>query len=242
MAAHRTLRPRARWLLAGIGATVLAASAFVGAASAGPPTVVELFQSQGCSSCPPANENILALADRADLLVLSFGVTYWDRLGWKDTFASHENTQRQYDYANGGLHRRNVATPQVVIDGHIDIVGVDREQLTTAIAGAKRPSAAPALTLAGATLTVAAASAPAGGADVWLVRYDPRTVQVPIRAGENSGRTLPHRNVVRELIRLGGWSGKAATFHLPAATDPAYRTSILVQGASGGPIITALKS
>src|SRR5262245_49622132 len=99
--------------LRGAGLRVAASvimSACAGPASAGQPTVVELFQSQGCSSCPPANENILTLADRPDLLVLSFGVTYWDKLGWKDTFASRENTQRQYDYANGGLHRSNVAT------------------------------------------------------------------------------------------------------------------------------------
>lgn len=205
------------------------------------PTVVELFQSQGCSSCPPANENILSLTNRPDLLVLSFGVTYWDRLGWKDTFASKENTERQYDYANGGLHRRNVATPQVVINGHVDIVGNRRDELIRAVDGARLSASAPAIALSGNMLTVAAASS-AGAADVWLVRYDPRTVQVPIQAGENGGRTLPHRNVVHELVRLGDWSGKAATYKLPAATDLAYRTAILVQGGSGGPIIASFKS
>ncbi len=223
-------------------AAVASVSALCGPAFATPPVVVELFQSQGCSSCPPANENILALVDRPDLLVLSFGVTYWDRLGWKDTFASHENTQRQYDYANGGLKRRNVATPQVVINGYVDIVGNNRSELVRAISGAKLPSSGPALAISGTNLSVSAATAPASGADVWLVRYDPRIIQVPIKAGENGGRTLPHRNVVRELIRVGGWSGKAATFQLPAASDPAYRTAILIQGSSGGPIITAIKS
>jgi len=237
-----------RGLIAGVislaaiaGAAVVATTAFAKEAPAGPPTVVELFQSQGCSSCPPANENILTLVDRPDLLVLSFGVTYWDRLGWKDTFASKENTQRQYDYANGGLHRRNVATPQVVINGHVDIVGNKREDLVRAVDGSWLPASAPAISRIGDKITVAAATA-AGVADVWLVRYDPRTAQVPIQAGENGGRTLPHRNVVHELVRLGGWSGKAASYPLPAATDPAYRTAILVQGASGGPIIASFKS
>jgi hypothetical protein len=220
----------------------VATTAFAKEAPAGPPTVVELFQSQGCSSCPPANENILTLVDRPDLLVLSFGFTYWDRLGWKDTFASKENTQRQYDYANGGLHRRNVAIPQVVINGHVDIVGNRREDLFRAVDGSWLPASAPAISRIGDRITVAAASAATGVADVWLVRYDPRTAQVPIQAGENGGRTLPHRNVVRELVRLGGWSGKAAAYQLPAATDPAYRTAILVQGASGGPIIASFKS
>lgn len=208
----------------------------------GQPTVVELFQSQGCSSCPPANENILAIADRPDLLVLSFGVTYWDKLGWKDTFASRENTQRQYDYTNGGLHRQFVATPQVVINGHIDIVGTNKNELTRAVAGARLPATAPVLTLAGTKLSIAAAPAPSGGADVWLVRYDPRTVQVPIQAGENGGRTLPHRNVVHELVRLGGWDGKAANYTLPEPKNPAYRTAILLQGASGGRILASLKT
>ena len=111
-----------------------------------------------------------------------------------------------------------------------------------AIDGARLSASAPAISITGATLNVAAATAPAANADVWLVRYDPRTVQVPIKAGENGGRTLPHRNVVRELVRVGGWSGKAATYVLPAATDANYRTAILVQGASGGQIIASFKS
>lgn len=223
-----------------IGVLALALAPGAWRAPATSPTVVEIFQSQGCSSCPPANENILTLIDRPDLLVLSFGVTYWDKLGWKDTFASHANTQRQYDYA-AGLKRRNVATPEVIIDGHIDITGLDRNELTRAIAAVKSVASPPAISLSGGMLALGSASAPAAGADVWLVRYDPRIVQVPIKAGENTGRTLPHRNVVRELVRLGGWSGKAATYRLPAASDPAFRTAILVQAVSGGPIITAFK-
>lgn len=242
MSAAGGWRPGRGWLFGIVGMAAGAVSAFASMASAGPAAVVELFQSQGCSSCPPANENILTLTDRPDLLVLSFGVIYWDRLGWQDTFASRENTQRQYDYANGGLKRRNVATPQVVINGHVDIIGNNRDELNRAISGARLSSTGPALTLAGSKLAISAAPAPVGGADVWLVRYDPRTVQIPINAGENRGRTLPHRNVVRELTRLGGWTGKAAAFELPAGTEPAYRTAILVQGASGGPIIAALNS
>ena len=229
-------------VVAAVGFALATATAFTNTASAGPPTVVELYQSQGCSSCPPANENILTLTDRPDLLVLSFSVIYWDRLGWKDTFASRENTQRQYDYTNGGLKRQFVATPQVVINGHIDIVGNKHAELTRAVDGAKLPANAPALTLSGNQLTIASAPAPSGGADVWLVRYDPRTVQVPIQAGENGGRTLPHRNVVHELIRIGGWNGAAADYQLPEPTNPAYRTAILLQGVSGGRILASLKA
>jgi hypothetical protein len=246
----RNNQMRGSWRLGSLGLVAAAAAFLAGLSGAAPadgaptsqPTVVELFQSQGCSSCPPANENILTLTGRPDLLVLSFGVVYWDRLGWKDTFASKENTQRQYDYANGGLKRRNVATPQVVINGQVDIVGNRRDELIRAVDGARLPASAPPIALSGQTFSVAAASAPTAGADVWVVRYDPRTVQVPIQAGENSGRTLPHRNVVRELIRVGGWSGKAATYQLPAASDTSYRTAILVQGSFGGRIIASFKS
>ena len=96
-------------------------------------TVVELFQSQGCSDCPPANANVMALADRPDLLTLSFGVTYWDNLGWKDTFASPQFTARQWDYAHA-LRHTEVYTPQVIVNGRADIVGRDRVALEKLIA------------------------------------------------------------------------------------------------------------
>src|SRR5512147_411257 len=102
------------------------------AADAAHPTVIELFQSQGCSDCPPANANVMALADRPDLLTLSFGVTYWDQLGWKDTFASPVNTARQWDYAHA-FHRSVVFTPEVVVNGRADTVGADRAELEAVI-------------------------------------------------------------------------------------------------------------
>ena len=89
------------------------------AADATHPTVVELFQSQGCSSCPPAAANVSAVSDRADVLALSFAVDYWDRLGWKDTFSKHAWTERQYAYARA-LARDGVYTPQVVINGRVE--------------------------------------------------------------------------------------------------------------------------
>src|SRR5438132_407188 len=94
----------------------------VQAASAGQPTVVELFTSQGCSSCPPANANLAVLSERPGVLALSFGVTYWDQLGWKDTFAKPEFTARQVTYETP-LNRDGPFTPQIVVDGHADTVG-----------------------------------------------------------------------------------------------------------------------
>src|SRR5271156_6379106 len=102
------------------------------AADAAHPTVVELFQSQGCSSCPPANANVLAIAGRPDILTLSWQVTYWDNLGWKDTFGSPLFTARQWAYARA-FHRGEVATPEVVVNGRADVVGSNRGELENLI-------------------------------------------------------------------------------------------------------------
>jgi hypothetical protein len=200
------------------------------------PTVVELFQSQSCSSCPPAIANVNSLADRPDLLALSFSVTYWDRLGWKDTFARPEFTSRQYAY--GRIFGDGPYTPEVVINGRTDLVGANRNQLLAAI-GKAVPLQGPAITVSGRQVTVDVATAAA--ADVWLVRYDPRVLNVDIGAGENSGLLLPHRNIVRALVRLGAWSGSAQSYAIPTSGDPVWRTAILVQARNSGPILSAAK-
>jgi len=200
-------------------------------------TVVELFQSQGCSSCPPANANVMALSERPDLLTLSFGVTYWDQLGWKDTFASLQYTERQWDYARA-FHRRNVFTPEVVVNGRADAVGADRSELEALI---RREGAAtgPEIQL---DKEVAVVGPGTGAATVWLVRYDPSIVKVPIARGENGGKTLPHKNVVKSLIKLGDWTGKSATYRLPPPMDGNWRDAVLVQAGSGGAILAAARN
>lgn len=222
-----------------IAAAVAMAASSAHAADPAHPTVVELYQSQGCSSCPPANANVNAIAGRLDVLALSFAVTYWDRLGWKDTFARPAFTARQWDYARAG-GRGQVATPQVIVNGRSVVNGGNRAALEAAIRQADRGAGGPTLTAAGGQLSIGAVRG-ASPATVWLVRYDPRTIAVPIRAGENGGRTLPHRNVVRSLERLGDWWGGAMTFAVPAAPEPAYRTAILVQQGKGGRIVAAAR-
>jgi hypothetical protein len=221
----------------------LAASAgsAVAQSAAQSPVVVELFTSQGCSSCPPANANLLAIADRPDVLALSFGVTYWDYLGWKDSFAKPEFTNRQYAYEQS-LHRATAYTPQMVVNGGMDLIGNSADELDRKIAAARDDAhaAPPQIVLANGKVTIGAADTPEDTADVWLVRYDPNVVQVPVGRGENGGRTLPHRNVVRELMRLGGWTGEAASFALPPASN-GLKTAILVQSAYTGPILAAAK-
>jgi hypothetical protein len=232
------VRTRAALSAAVVLAAFLAVAA--DAAPAEPPVVVELFTSQGCSSCPPANATLSTLADRPDVLALSFGVTYWDDLGWKDTFASPQFTARQRDYARG-LHHDDVATPEMVVQGRVDTVGQTPSEVEPLIRAAKADlKTEPSIVFRGEHVTIAAAPV-RRPADVWLVRYDPRTLQVPVRRGENGGRTLPHRDVVRELTRLGAWNGSAATFSISRSADPALRTAVLVQAGAGGPVLAAAK-
>ena len=199
--------------------------------------VVELFQSQGCSSCPPAEENLNALAGDPQVLALSFGVTYWDSLGWKDTFATDAYTDRQWRYAHY-RHRDTVWTPQVYVNGHTDLVGNDRAELNEAIREAQ--STGPSIAWPSANrVEVKASSQHAGASDVWLVRYDPRTLHVPIGGGENGGRTLDQRNVVRELLHLGEWQGDDVAFSLPPPSLAGLDTAVLVQVPNGGDILSA---
>ena len=218
-------------------AAALLLACTVRAADAAHPTVVELYQSQGCSSCPPAIANVNALADRPDVLTLTFAVTYWDQLGWKDTFASPAQTARQWDYARGFGHAQ-VWTPQVIVDGRADVVGVRAGQIEGLLATTP-PRRGPALSLATGNVVIGSGIAPAGGADVWLVRFDPQTIAVAVRGGENDGRTIDHRHVVRQLIRLGRWTGGAAALPLPAS-PPGLATAVLVQ-KPGGPILAAVR-
>ncbi|WP_420606186.1 DUF1223 domain-containing protein [Novosphingopyxis sp.] len=207
-------------------------------ASASQPVVVELFQSQGCSSCPPANRNVNAIAGDPGVLALNFSVTYWDRLGWKDTFGKQAFTDRQWEYAHAG-GRAKVYTPQVIINGRTAIVGSNPQQLASEIrkAGGLK---GPAIKAVNGKVSIAAGKT-AKPATVWLVRYDPRELDVPIKAGENGGKTLPHKNIVRDLSKIGQWTGSAASFSVPVSSNSAYRSAILVQSADGGPMISARK-
>ncbi|WFP76953.1 DUF1223 domain-containing protein [Mesorhizobium sp. WSM4906] len=223
------------------GAAFAALAATAGAASAQPLTVVELFTSQGCSSCPPANANLIKVKDQPGVLALSFNVTYWDYLGWKDTFGRQEFTQRQVNY-EPLLGHDGPFTPQVVVNGSADAVGAKPGEIQNLIAqslinkGGRTKG--PDVALAGGKVSIGAGKAPGGAADVWLVRYRRGVVEVPVARGENTGRTLPHANVVHSLQRLGRWNGQATTLPLPAAGG-GLSTAVLVQTPGGGPILAA---
>jgi hypothetical protein len=209
------------------------------ASDAAHPTVIELFQSQGCSSCPPAEANVGAVSDRSDVLALSFEVDYWDRLGWKDTFSKAAWTARQYAYARA-MGRDGVYTPQVVVNGRVEGDGLEPGALAGLISRGERGPGGPRVGFSGGSVMVGAGSAPAGGADVWLARYIPHSVEVAIPRGENAGRTLPYTDVVREMVLLGKWRGEAATFPAPGG-DSALAEAVLVQGNGAGPILAAAK-
>jgi hypothetical protein len=215
-------------LALGLGGAALAADK--------PPVVVELFTSQGCSSCPPANANLIELSKRDDVLALSFAVTYWDRLGWKDIFGREDYTARQYAY-EPGLGERGPFTPQMVINGRKSLVGNRLGEVEAGIVAAS-PLAGPPVRLAGGRLEIAAADA-SGPADIWLVRYDSNVVEVPIARGENTGRTLPHTHVVHDLRNLGQWDGKALSLKVPEV-EAGLSTAVLVQLPNGGAILSAV--
>jgi hypothetical protein len=209
------------------------------AADANRPTVVELFQSQGCNSCPPAIANLNALASRPDVLALTFAVDYWDSLGWKDTFAKHKFTERQWQYAHA-LGHSDVFTPQVVVNGKVDGVGTGSGEIERLIASTPPAAAAPDANIAGGRLTIAAAPDAPREADIWVAFYDPNTIDVPIGRGENAGHTIAHRNVVRDVVLAGKWHGGAETVVLPPAPQGLLR-AVLVQTPGAGPILLALR-
>jgi hypothetical protein len=211
-----------------------------GAADAEHPLVIELFQSQGCSSCPPANANLIDFAKREDVLALTFAVDYWDNLGWKDTFSKPEFTARQWAYAHA-LKHGNVFTPQIVVNGRADGVGADAAEMREVATRNDRGAGGPELRLESGAVTIAAGDAPPKGADVWLARYEPGVIEVAVRRGENAGRTLAHENVVRQMVLLGHWNGEAERLVLPRPSDAGLAEAVLVQTAGAGPILAAAK-
>ena len=201
------------------------------------PVLVELYQSQGCSDCPPANALLSQLADRPGVIALNFSVTYWDYLGWKDSFAKAQFTARQHDYANrNGIG--TVYTPQFWINGSKTVIGSKTTDVYADI-GLARLSG-PTLSIRDHILAIGRGQAPSGGADIWMAQFDPRIINVPIRSGENGGRTLPHRNIVRALINIGKWRGSDQRITLPAKPQN-LETAVFLQAERGGPIIAATR-
>jgi len=183
--------------------------------------VIELFTSQGCSSCPPADALLGELAEKASFVALSFSVDYWDYLGWRDTLASPSNSERQRNYARARGDGR-VYTPQMVVDGVTHVNGSDEAALKAAVAAAEKRLAHVKVPIVmhadGDTLVIDISAAPEGSdkraATVWLV-IAKEVEKVEIARGENRGRDLSYHHAVRELSPIGMWHGEAITLRLP---------------------------
>jgi hypothetical protein len=175
--------------------------------------VVELFTSQGCSSCPAADRVLGELAAEGRVIALSVPVDYWDYLGWKDTLAQHTHSLRQRGYA-GGRGDRQVYTPQVVVNGSAQVIGSDRQAIEAACKNASNVAVPVTLTRNGDNIEVEIGAGQGAPASVWLLTVA-RTTPVAIDRGENRGRTVTYSNVVRSWQRVAEWSGSAMKSSVP---------------------------
>jgi hypothetical protein len=207
-----------------------------GVSAAGPKAVLELFTSQGCSSCPPADKLLGQFANDGSIVALSLPIDIWDYLGWKDTLAlaGHSARQRAYAELRGD---RQVYTPQMVVNGSVHVLGSDRDAIERAIAQTKRNTAVMSLpvlvSVNGGDLTVGINGAPDGepSGEVWLCPLS-TAVSIAIGRGENRGRNVTYHNVVRSWRKLGNFDGADATWTIPLAqieTDDIDGAAVLVQ-------------
>jgi hypothetical protein len=204
------------------------------------PVVLELFTSEGCSSCPPAELIVNELAQRPTVLPLSFHVDYWDDLGWRDRYSLASATERQRVYVRA-LRRSSVYTPQAIIDGTRDIVGSQRSAVMDAVSG-RRDGVATSVSVSSGTILIhVGAGSDAANATVLLIGYL-REATTPIGRGENSGRTLKESNIVLWLHELGRWNGKPLELAMSVNRLPENVTDIavLVQSAGQGAILGAV--
>jgi hypothetical protein len=214
------------------------------AAAADVKPVVELFTSQGCSSCPPADAFLVKLAARGDVIALSEHVDYWNYIGWTDPFSDAGGTERQKAYRSA-LGTKFVYTPQIVIDGAAETVGSDKDNVEKRIAAARaRPHVA--LDVArvgdGRVVRIAAGQEIAKGATVWQFDIDSRH-ETHIARGENKGVTMVNANVVRKIEKRASYTGAALEIPIDAAKLRAHGRSacaIIVQAADGGRIFGAV--
>jgi len=205
------------------------------------PVVVELFTSQGCSSCPPADAFLAELADRPDVVALSLHVDYWNYMGWNDPFSLAAASDRQARY-RGTMGLKYVYTPQMVVDGRYEGIGSKRATIEALIAKAK----ASARATVRAEMVADALEVTVGAMDidvpatVWLVRFDDRHA-TKVKRGENAGRTIANRHVVRAIEPIGTWTGEAFRVVIPKdRLGDEDGCAVIVQRGSG-PILGAAK-
>jgi hypothetical protein len=206
---------------------------FAQAAGPAQPSVVELFTSQGCSSCPPADRVLRQLSERPDVIALSFPVTYWDYLGWKDTLARPENSERQRRYA--AVQGSEVYTPEAVVNGVKECVGSDLGAIESALkatASLLRKESVPlSVRQESGKLVIETGAAPPDSehktGKVWVAAVR-QSADVAIAAGENKGQKITYTNVVLGFTEAGGWHGAPASFAIPSSAIPKDRDMLVV--------------
>lgn len=234
-----------RTVLAGVAlaASLLAAVSPAGAGGGKRPVVIELFTSQGCNSCPPADALMGTLATRHDVLALSLPVTYWDMLGWKDTLASESNTRRQKAYAEA-MKSGGVYTPQAIIDGVDDLVGSKDQAIAAALAARAADAENVPVTISATPKEIRVLIGPGRNtqdATIWLFHILGKA-NVAIAGGENEGQKITYRNVVRDVRAVGMWKGQQVILDLPRAdmsSPPHDAIAIVVQEGGYGRIVGA---
>jgi hypothetical protein len=230
----------ARVMAAALALMLSAAEA--SAASPRSPAIVELYTSEGCSSCPPAEKLLEGLVSREDVLPLAFHVDYWDSLGWRDRFSMKEATARQQSFATT-LNLSTVGTPQLVVDGTTAIWGVQPGDLQRALTHARASDIPLVVERNGSSLLVRAPTLEnTGGYDLYVVGYLPRA-ETAIHAGENSGRTITEVNVVRYIRKVPGSRDPERTWNVALTGLPqdAQRLVLLLQASQSGAIVAATK-
>jgi hypothetical protein len=230
---------------------VCAIVAIIRPAHADPRAVVELFTSQGCSSCPPADKIIGELARDPSIIAMSMPIDYWDYLGWKDTLADARFSARQKAYSKM-RGDREVYTPQAVVNGEVHVIGSDRDGIESAIGATRKDesvmSVPVSMILAGRQLNVSVAASTRSPAamhgEVWICSIS-RAVPIEISRGENRGRELTYYNVVRSLLKVGDWNGNPGSWTVPienVARDGVDGAVVYVQDGSHdrpGPMLGA---
>jgi hypothetical protein len=223
-------------------AAVIALTPAVTRAGDAGPVVLELFTSQGCSSCPRADELLTRLADRSDVIALSLHVDYWDYLGWKDSFASPAYTARQRAYAKAA-RSRSVFTPEMIVQGEDQLVGHQAGEIDARIAAHLDRPAPVSLSVRrdGDTLVIGLEpnGPPLGSSVVELVRFTPSDV-VAIKAGENAGKDITYTNVVTGWETIARWDGQSAV-ELRTETAGNGAVAVIVQRAHMGPVLAAAR-
>jgi len=205
---------------------------------AAPRAVIELFTSQGCSACPPADKLMGEFATRPDVLALTMAVDYWDYLGWKDTLAKHGHSLRQKAYAKQRGDGK-MFTPQAIVNGRVMAIGSDRAALERTIASIDKPAVPVDILARDGRINVTVGRNPGGAVsgEVWLCPVASR-IDVDIGRGENEGSKISYHNVVRGWIKLGDWNGGEARFDatVRAQSFDADAVAVLVQsGSSAAP-------